>query len=57
MNFLTIVKDDRITGVEYGTTTISTTPSKGVKEQFFKTRYTNVQFNQLKKMINRTKHK
>lgn len=57
MKVLTIVKDNRITGVEYGVAEISNTPSKSAKEQFFKTRYTNAQFNQLKKMINRTKHK
>ena len=57
MKILTIIKDDRITGIEYGKAEISTKSTKNAQEQFFKTRYTNAQFNQLKKIINRTRHK
>ena len=57
MKILAVEKDTRITGVEYGVIETSTKPIKNNKEQLFKTKYTDAQFNQLKKMINRTKHK
>lgn len=57
MKFLAIEKDNRITGIEYGVVETSTKPIKNNKEQLFKTKYTDAQFNQLKKMINRTRHK
>ena len=57
MKILTIVKDDRITGVEYGMVEISATPSKDTKKQLFKTKYADAQFEQLKKVRNRTKNK
>ena len=57
MNILSIVKDNHITGVKYGTAEIDLKPSQNTKEKLFKTKYTDAQFNQLKKMINRTRHK
>jgi len=57
MKFLAIEKDNRITGIECGVVETSTKPIKNNKEQLFKTKYTDAQFNQLKKMINRTRHK
>ena len=57
MKILATVKDNRITGVEYGMVEISAIPLKDTKEQLFKTKYADAQFNQLKKMTNRTKHK
>ena len=57
MKILAVEKDNRITGVEYRVIETSTKPIKNNKEQLFKTKYTDAQFNQLKKMINRTKHK
>jgi len=57
MNILSIVKDNPITGVEYGTVEINLKPSQNTKEKLFKTKYADAQFNQLKRIINRTKHK
>ena len=57
MNILSIVKDNRTTGVEYGTVEIDLKPSQNTKEKLFKTKYADAQFNQLKRIKNRTKHK